>query len=73
MTKRVVKENKKNGKEKQPDRKKKIVKNKIKEKNNKQKVIDLALICDCTASMQIWMNRSKDTLKNIIENVRNEF
>ena len=31
--------------------------------------LDLALICDCTGSMSSWMERAKDTLRSIINNV----
>ena len=34
------------------------------------KVLDLCLVLDCTASMGSWIERSKDTLKTIIENVK---
>jgi hypothetical protein len=33
------------------------------------KVLDLALLMDCTASMASWIERSKTTLKTIIDNV----
>jgi hypothetical protein len=33
------------------------------------KVLDLALLLDCTASMASWIERSKTTLKAIIDNV----
>lgn len=31
--------------------------------------LDLVLICDCTGSMGSWMNRAKETLRDIIKNV----
>ena len=34
------------------------------------KILDLCLVLDCTASMGSWIERSKDTLKTIIENVK---
>jgi len=34
------------------------------------KVLDLCLLLDCTASMSSWIQRSKDTLKVIIDNVK---
>merc|ERR1712013_479335 len=34
------------------------------------KILDLCLVLDCTASMGSWIQRSKDTLKTIIENVK---
>ena len=33
------------------------------------KYLDLALLMDCTASMYSWIDRSKTTLKTIIDNV----
>jgi len=36
------------------------------------KLLDLCLILDCTGSMSSWIQRSKDTLKQIIESVINE-
>ena len=36
------------------------------------KILDLCLILDCTASMQSWIQRSKDTLREIIDNVKNQ-
>jgi hypothetical protein len=34
------------------------------------KILDLCLLLDCTRSMNTWIERSKDTLKEIIDNVR---
>ena len=34
------------------------------------KALDLCLILDCTGSMYSWIQRSKDTLKEIITNVK---
>ena len=34
------------------------------------KTLDLCLLLDCTASMSSWIQRSKDTLKVIIDNVK---
>jgi hypothetical protein len=34
------------------------------------KILDLCLLLDCTGSMSSWIQRSKDTLKEIIDNVR---
>jgi len=34
------------------------------------KVLDLCLLLDCTGSMSSWIQRSKDTLKEIIDNVK---
>lgn len=36
------------------------------------KELDLCLILDCTSSMWSWIERSKDTLKQIIDVVKNE-
>ena len=36
-----------------------------------QKSLDLCLILDCTGSMYSWIQRSKDTLREIIDHVRN--
>lgn len=32
--------------------------------------LDMCLLLDCTASMGTWIERSKDTLKEIITNVK---
>ena len=37
---------------------------------NSAKCLDLFLILDCTASMHSWIQRSKDTLKQIIDHVK---
>lgn len=34
------------------------------------KLLELGLICDVTGSMQSWIDRAKDTLKQIIQNVQ---
>ncbi len=34
------------------------------------KTLDLCLLLDCTGSMGAWIQRSKDTLKVIIDNVK---
>lgn len=34
-----------------------------------EKLLELGLICDCTASMGSWIERAKTTLKGIISNV----
>ena len=34
------------------------------------KILDLCLLLDCTGSMSAWIQRSKETLKEIIDNVR---
>ena len=39
-------------------------------KLNSEKTLDLCLILDCTGSMCSWIKRSKDTLKDIIDQVR---
>ena len=36
------------------------------------KILDLCLVLDCTASMGMWIERSKDTLKQIIDTVKTE-
>ena len=36
-----------------------------------QQSLDLCLILDCTGSMYSWIQRSKDTLSQIIDSVRN--
>lgn len=35
--------------------------------------LDVLLLLDCTASMGSWIERSKDTLKGIIENVKLDY
>ena len=35
-----------------------------------KRILDLCLLMDCTSSMQVWIERSKDTLKDIITNVK---
>ena len=35
--------------------------------------LDMCLLLDCTASMQTWIERSKDTLHKIIANVKADF
>lgn len=37
---------------------------------NESKLLELGLICDVTGSMQSWIDRAKDTLKQIIQNVQ---
>ena len=39
-------------------------------KAGNEKTLDLCLILDCTASMHSWIQRSKDTLKEIIDQVK---
>ena len=39
-------------------------------KANNEKTLDLCLILDCTASMHEWIQRSKETLKDIIDMVK---
>ena len=41
-------------------------------KSNNEKTLDMCLILDCTASMYSWIQRSKDTLKTIIDQVKAE-
>jgi hypothetical protein len=36
------------------------------------RVLDLCLLLDCTGSMASWIKRSKDTLKEIIDNVKRD-
>lgn len=36
------------------------------------KTLDLCLLMDCTGSMASWIERSKNTLKEIIDNVKND-
>lgn len=36
------------------------------------KTLDLCLLLDCTGSMSSWIQRSKDTLKEIIDNVKSD-
>ena len=57
--------------------KKAVKKAPVKPKNNvtpksSTKTLDLCLILDCTASMGSWIERSKDTLYQIIESVKTE-
>ena len=40
--------------------------------NSGAKELDLCLILDCTSSMWSWIERSKDTLKQIIDVVKGE-
>ena len=35
-----------------------------------KRILDLCLLMDCTSSMQVWIERSKDTLKDIINNIK---
>ena len=39
-------------------------------KSGLKDILDLCLLMDCTSSMQVWIERSKDTLKDIINNVK---
>ena len=39
-------------------------------KANNEKTLDLCLVLDCTGSMYSWIQRSKDTLKDIIDHVK---
>ena len=41
-------------------------------KSNNEKTLDMCLILDCTASMGSWIQRSKDTLKTIIDQAKVE-
>jgi len=41
-----------------------------KKSTSKKDILDLCLLMDCTSSMQVWIERSKDTLKDIINNVK---
>lgn len=64
-------------KPKEPKRAKKISKNKEGPKRkaetlSNEKILDLALICDCTGSMQKWIDRTKVTLNQIIDNILKE-
>lgn len=52
---------------KEPVAPKKTAKSRTQEKS-----LDLCLILDCTASMGSWIERSKDTLKQIIDSVKND-
>ena len=47
-------------------------KNAVKRKDSKRKTLDLCLILDCTSSMGMWIERSKDTLHSIIDHVKAE-
>ena len=40
------------------------------ETTEQKQILDLCLLMDCTSSMQVWIERSKDTLKEIINNVK---
>jgi hypothetical protein len=40
------------------------------ETTESKQILDLCLLMDCTSSMQVWIERSKDTLKEIINNVK---
>ncbi len=40
--------------------------------SSSDKVLDLCLILDCTSSMGSWIQRSKETLIEIIDNVKNQ-
>lgn len=61
ITKKKVKRTKKEKKEKK------------KEKKQFENTLDLALLCDCTSSMSAWIERAKNTLKQIIDNIQKEF
>ncbi len=37
-----------------------------------KKSLEMCLLCDCTGSMASWIQRSKETLSGIINNVKNE-
>jgi hypothetical protein len=37
------------------------------------KSLEVCLLLDCTASMSSWIQRSKDTLAGIIQNVKNDY
>jgi hypothetical protein len=47
-----------------------ISKASTKEGSSNQKSLDLLLLLDCTGSMSSWIQRSKDTLKEIIDAVK---
>lgn len=38
-----------------------------------EKSLDMCLLLDCTSSMASWIERSKETLKNIIANVKEDY
>ena len=38
----------------------------------KHSVLDLALVMDCTGSMGPWMEHCKNTLSDVIDNLKNE-
>ena len=41
-------------------------------KSGNEKTLDMCLVLDCTGSMYTWIQRSKDTLKDIIDQVKND-
>jgi hypothetical protein len=45
---------------------------KAKKAKDQRKQLDLCLLLDCTSSMYSWIQRSKDTLKQIINKVKEE-
>ena len=56
-------------KTKRQNKTKRLKKEKEKTEAKFKDSLDLALICDCTGSMGSWMNRAKETLRDIIKNV----
>ena len=58
----------------QPNKK---VSAKVKDVKNKSAddsfLLEVCLMLDCTASMMSWINRSKDTLKEILQNIREQY
>jgi hypothetical protein len=67
---KIIKEKKVLNK-KEPKNKKKIEKTKEEKVDDIKKILDLALMCDCTGSMSSWMERAKTTLHSIINNIKN--
>ena len=51
--------------------KKQPVAPKVASSRKQQQTLDLCLILDCTYSMHSWIERSKDTLREIIDHVKN--
>jgi hypothetical protein len=53
---------------------KKAPKQTVKDDNDdKRPTLDLCLILDCTSSMQVWIERSKDSLHEIIKKCQTDY
>lgn len=52
---------------------KKAPKKATKEDKDSRPTLDLCLILDCTSSMQVWIERSKDSLHEIIKKCQTDY